>query len=277
VSAGWAKNEVTAVKRRCGLIILKNDGAMSPRETNFSGLAIICGVNSPHFDTALGTITNQRKPLNVPGYPALTGGLITSVDDDDDTVEIAGHGFEIGDGPVQLTTGFPIPAGTATLTDYWVVPVDVDNFKFALSVADAYAGIVVDITDLTDGGMVEVITGAQRGVDGHFVYEATQAETNHDAAETIVCIDTALYERDLGGGAYTTVLMSTSFVDFGEAELENGLTRDDAWRVILRSLAAVFSKSGNDYVFRDMADSKDSHHGTVTSAGRVDAEVDDPT
>jgi hypothetical protein len=58
---------------------------------------------------------------------------------------------------------------------------------------------------------------------------------------------------------------------------ENGRTHGDLLRLIARTLVGRFSKTGNDYVYRDLANSKDSHSGTVTSAGRGASTIIDPT
>lgn len=274
MAAGWQKNEITAVKRRCDLIVVKSDNSLAPRQTNFTalGMVYISGVGSPHFVLALGTMTNKRKPLVVPD------DTVESVDTTNNRVQMIGHAYQIGDGPFQWATGGPAPpAGMATGVDYWVVPFDANNVSFATTLANAYAGTLVDITGSGTGGILQDTANTQRGIDGHFTYEATQAETSHDAPETVVIVDGTNYERSSDFGAYTTVNMTDALADAFDAELESGLSRDDAQRVILRTLAAKFSKTGNDFVFRDLADSKDSHSGTVTPAGRVAKTIIDPT
>lgn len=271
MSAVWQKNEVTAAKRRCGMLIRKNDGTLAPRGTDFSGLVLICGVNAPNFDLAVGTMTNQRRPL------VLADDVVESSDSGTDELTLTAHLYETGDGPFVADA---IIAGNAIGTEYWTISTGADTIQLALSLADAYAGTAIGLGGIEGGTTISDKSTTQRGIDGHFIYTATQAETNHSAPETIVIVDgggSSDYDRDSEGGAYTTVDMRTASDDFGAAELENGLSRDDGLRIILRTLAAKFSKVGNDYVYRDMADSKDSHHGTVTTAGRVDSVIDSET
>lgn len=279
MSAIWAKNEVTAVKRRCGLLVRKNDDTFAPRGTDFNGVGVtlVCGVNSPDFDDASGTVTNQRRLL---GFES--NFTIEAVDAvTDDTLQLTGHDFETGDGPVQFSGG-DIPDGLVAATDYWLIKFDVDNVQVAETLADAYAGTFIDLLDAGSGTITLVATGldTERGLDGHFVYEATQAETNHNARETIVIIDMgggSDYDRDLDGGAYTSVAMEGSGDDVLDAVLESGHTVADALRVILRTCAANFAVSAGVQTFRDIADTKDSHHATITSTSRTDATIDDAT
>lgn len=269
MGAKWAKNEPTAAKRRCGMRIFKNDGSLAPRGTDFMalGYVYICGTAAPDFALALGTMTNQRKPLSV------STQVVGTVDTGADSAEIVGHPYETGDGPFSDSS---ISGGA----EVWIIVDDADNIGFATSLANAYADTRIALTGAETGSSITLLPNTKRGIDGLFVYQATQAETNHDNPETIVIVDgggSSDYDRDIDGGAYTTVEMQSTTDDIGATLLEGSLTRDDAWRIMLRTDAAKYSKTGNDFVYRDMADSKDSHHGTVTTAGRIDADVDDPT
>lgn len=273
MGAQWAKNEVTAAKRRCSLLVVMADGSFSPRGTDFMalGYVYICGATAPHFAVALGTMTNQRIPLVHPDK------VVETVDTGTDALEIGAHDYETGDGPFVSDEAMGSnPPGI----EFWIIVDDSSHVGLATSLADAYAGTRVAMSGTEDGATLSDTPDTERGLDGHFEYEATQAETNHDGPETIVMVhspDSGDYDRDVGAGAWTTVAMLSTASDWGSVELENGLTRDDGLRIILRTNAAKFSKTGNDYVYRDMADTKDSHHGTVTSSGRIDADIDDPT
>lgn len=282
MAASWAKNEVTAAKRRCDLLVryLAADGMLTPAppSTDFiaAGAVFISGTASPKYALALGTMTNKRRPLVV-------ADLTFTAASGTDLLTATAHGLETGDGPIRVSnSGGALPTGLAAATDYWVIKVSADTFKLATSLTNAYAGTAIDIT--ADGSGTQTLSdtaSTERGIWGEFVYEATQAETNHDAPETAVIVDGTVSSLDFRrmntAGAYTTVTMISSASDWGSVELENGITRDDAMRIKLRTLAAKFSKTGNDYVYRDMADTKDSHHGTVTGAGRIDAAIDDAT
>lgn len=264
----WQRNELAAVARRCDLIVQKSDGSLAPRGTDFMALGYVyfCGVNSPDFDLALGTMTNKRKPLTV------ADDVVESVDTGADTLEITAHGYEDGDGPfVSDEVMGPVGIGT----QFWVTAVDANNIAVHTSLANAYADTRVALAGTETGATISDIPGTtQRGIDGHFTYQATQAETNHNASESAVVVDGTDYERVYGFGGMTTAEMVANVMD---EIMEGALTYGDGMRIQTRTAAAKFSKVGNDFVYRDMADSKDSHHGTVTASGRIDADVDDPT
>lgn len=85
------------------------------------------------------------------------GADFTFVDGDvttgTDNIAETGHGFTTGEGPVRLSNaGGALPTGLSTGTNYWIIRVDDDNFKFAASRADAIAGTAVDITAAAGGG-----------------------------------------------------------------------------------------------------------------------------
>jgi hypothetical protein len=64
-----------------------------------------------------------------------------------ETFTATAHGLMTGDGPIRLTnSGGALPAGTAVDTDYYVIRVDADTFKLALTRADAWAGTNILIT-----------------------------------------------------------------------------------------------------------------------------------
>lgn len=266
MGARWQKNEVTQSKRRCDLRPASASlGTVAPRETDFTGYVYITrdGVD---YVLGVGTVANKRRALVVADdtFTATHGT---------ETFTAVAHGLETGDGPFWVSSSTTLPAGLTALTDYFIIYVDDDNFQLALTAAAAYAGTEVTISDNGTGTHTIADTAStQRGVDGEFTYTATQAETNYDTAEIAVSIlGHATYE------GYTTVEISALSDDLGGVELENGLTRDDSWRLVLRSLLAVFTKTGSDFVFRDMADSKDSHHGTVTASGKTVSVIDDAT
>lgn len=65
-----------------------------------------------------------------------------------ETLTIASHGLQTGDGPFQLTnSGGALPAGFSTLTDYWAIRVDANTIQLATSLALALAGTAQAISD----------------------------------------------------------------------------------------------------------------------------------
>lgn len=70
------------------------------------------------------------------------------------------HGLLTGD-KVQLTTSGVLPAGLALATDYYVIRVDADNFKLAISAYNAEWNMPVDITAAAGGGTHTVVGQVQ--------------------------------------------------------------------------------------------------------------------
>lgn len=271
MAAGWSKNEIVAAKRRCGMVIRKTDGSQAPRGTDFMalGYVFICGATAPHFAVALGTLTNQRRPLVV------ADDVVESADTGSNELTLTDHDYETGDGPFVADE----PMGSLMIgTEFWTIVTGADTIQIATSLANAYAGTAVALLGTEDGATISDKATTQRGIDGLFEYEATQAETDHDAPETVVIVHgDPDYDIDAFAGAYVTNTMQTSAASAFEQLSENGETYGDQVRLCRRTLASKFTKSGNDYTFRDAADTKDSHSGTVTSAGRIAATIIDPT
>lgn len=287
MAASWARNEVDAAKRQCDLLIryLSADGLLTPAPpgTDFiaAGAVFVSGVTAPDYALALGTLVNKRRPL------AVANDVVETVDTGDDTLELTAHGYETGDGPFIADEDLgTIPTGT----DFWIIKDDANNIAIASSLANAYANTRVALAGTEDGATISKTDDTERGVWGEFRYTATQAETDHDQPETIVMIDGIVdgldFRRMNTAGAYTTVGMKTSADEWGDVVIETGdvdITRDDALRSNVRTNGAPFTRTVDPVTgavtiqYRNMADTKDSHHATLTEAGRVDAGVDDLT
>ena len=273
MSAVWAKNEVTAAKRRCKMLVQKSDGTLAPRGTDFIalGMVFIAGVNAPNYDLAVGTLTNDRRALVVADFTftAATSDVCTKV----------AHGLQTGDGPVRLTTTGTLPAGLALATDYWIIWIDADTFYFATSLANAYAGTRVDITTTGTGThTVSDTASTQRGLDGHFTYQATQAETNHDCPETCVIIDGALYERSSGWGGFTTADMRGATEGF-EAICEGARTYGDIHRALASLVLStpVANFSTGLYVWKSLDGVKTRFSGEISGTQRSNLVIGDLT
>lgn len=77
-----------------------------------------------------------------------------------DVVTITAHGLLTGDGPFRVSSSTTLPAGLAAATDYWIIKIDANTFKFASSLANAVAGTAVDITDTGTGTHTMVDTAS---------------------------------------------------------------------------------------------------------------------
>jgi len=68
-----------------------------------------------------------------------------------DIATATGHSYVTGDGPFHLTTSDTLPAGLALATDYFIIGIDANTFKFATSFVNAQSGTAVDVTDTGTG------------------------------------------------------------------------------------------------------------------------------
>ena len=82
--------------------------------------------------------------------------LLTAVTNASDLFTKNGHALYTGDGPMQWTTAGVLPDGLSLLVDYFVIRIDANTFKVALSLEDALAGTVVAIAD--DGTGMPTLT-----------------------------------------------------------------------------------------------------------------------
>ena len=102
-----------------------------------------------------GTGSNtQTAPVSATN---LAGGTASEVDVAADTITIPSHGLPSGL-VGRLTTTGTLPAGLALATNYYVIVVDANTIKLANSLANAQAGIAVNITDEGSSGAVNTFT-----------------------------------------------------------------------------------------------------------------------
>ena len=117
-------------------------------------------------DYTIGNVSNFDLCIWADGASVLTlaelyGGILHDMvlaDDDVDLVDfatnsldIAGHLYATGDGPVQLTTGTTLPTGLSLLTDYYIIVDNAGTISLATSFANALAGTVVTFSDVGVG------------------------------------------------------------------------------------------------------------------------------
>lgn len=268
MGAIWQKNQPTASLRRCDLLPASlADGTPAPRGTDFTGYVFITRDGNDYYLSA-GTIVNKRRKL------AAASDTVESVDTGADTLTLTAHAYETGDGPFISNEAL---GAIGIGAEFWIIDAGDNLIQVATTLANAYAGTEVALTGTEAGAIITVNSPdtTARGVDGDFRFTAPQAETNYDTAEISVAI--------LGHAtywAYTTVDMATEAASVLALILEGSITVGDALRIVLRTHQGNFSDSGDIRTFRDMADTKDSHHGTITTSGRSAAGflgVDDPT
>lgn len=257
------QNEATASARSVEINVFDpGTGLGAAPETDLAGYVFI-SQGTYKYVPAAGATVNKRRTLVV------ADDVIESVDTGADTATLTGHGYETGDGPFDADEAIgSIAAGD----DVYIIVVDENTVAFAANLADAYADNRVALAGTEDGATIADNADTERGIRGKWIHTFTQAETNVTACELSVAI---LGHDTLEGGASVTLDRSLSSV--WDAEMEDGHSYGDGMRVLVRGEAAPYTITGNDYVIRDLADTKDSHHGTITGSGRSGAAIDDPT
>lgn len=117
-------------------------------------------------DTGTGVRINHRTGHTIHYiYTDVTSGVVTFVDGDvnvaNNTVTDTAHGLVTGD-KIALTTGGVLPAGLSA-TNYFIIRVDANTYKFATTLVNAQAGTAVDITAAAGGGTHTVTPAALSG------------------------------------------------------------------------------------------------------------------
>lgn len=260
-------NELTASKRTIDVIVSSTvDGSSCPPGTDLTGRMFISQSSSDYI-AATGTLTQKKRAV-----ASSTSLEIEATDTTANTVTVTGHGYRTGAGPwLPDTTG----GGLDDATDVYLIVVDFDTLAFATSEANAYAGTKIDLSADVTG--VEIVADAttKEPIPGHYTYTLTQTETDYTGSDGAFLIDKAQAAEDEHGWyGYATFTVRAMPKGFADASGEGSREWGDLLILCARTLAAKFTKTGNDYQYRDLDDTKDSHHGTVTSAGRTAAGED---
>ena len=238
MTAAWQNNDVVDTRRRCDLRPYSRvDGSRAPRQTDFNGYIYI-SLSSADYIKALGTITNKRRILEIDDDVVEATDLVAN------TLHLTAHGYELGDGPIHSDT----TAGNLVAdTDYWIIPSGADDIQLAASLEDAYAGTAIDLdVDATGAILSDVADTTQRGIDGEFLYEASQEETDFVGSEAVVSIfGHATYD------GYTTVM-----VDNAASALAGVGEGDNSIADLIRGIWAVVAGPVEDfttgtYAFKD--------------------------
>lgn len=106
----------------------------------------------------------------------LAGGSDGEVDIADDELDIPSHGFPDGF-EVRLTTTGTLPAPLLTATDYYVIVVDANTIQLATSLANALAGVAIDLEDEGADDSVNTVTGVALG-NGSVTFQKSNDGTN---------------------------------------------------------------------------------------------------
>lgn len=110
------------------------------------------------WSSASGNLTNSEVVAAMPHPFTQADTALDSVDHTADTLTKTAHGMKTGDGPRGLTTTGTAPTGLAVGTPYWIIKVDNDTVKVALSLADALAGNAVAFSS-NGSGTISLVDG----------------------------------------------------------------------------------------------------------------------
>lgn len=178
VNTRWKKGESTSSKRGILITAYDNYGELADPRILFDGTNELLVDPSTGARVAPGgAIANVTKPHTF-------ADITFTTTHGSELVNATAHGLETGDGPFQLeNSGGALPAGYATLTNYWWIWRSADTGQLASSLANALAGIAVAITGDGTGThkMVDTVS-TRRLVDGVWRYTASQAEITIDGS-----------------------------------------------------------------------------------------------
>jgi hypothetical protein len=270
MGATFERNQVLDTKRRADLIIYADSGDLAEPGVDFMALGLVWFKGATvKYAAALGTLTNNRRPLTVADF------TITATDTTAETTTKVAHGLRTGDGPLRPTT---TAGGFTSGVDYYPIYVDADKVKWATSLTNAYAGTNINITADVTGMVFQDVPGTtERGVPGHFTYEASQGETDVATSEYAVLIDGTGYARRNNAGAYTTIGGTPALKGFDDTG-EGAHTYGDLQRLMVAVLCgeALDFETGTQ-IFRSLDDTKTRLTGTTTANGRTAITVGDLT
>ena len=126
----------------------------------------------------LATNTALTNVVNLTGVGTGTQSLvITSLDFDENTFTVPGHGFLQGELVQYDSRGQQVVDGLTTATPYYVIFIDGDNIKLATTPENAEAGTAVDITDSPAGVGIHSLQSLSKTPDGIYVIGSTPSPT----------------------------------------------------------------------------------------------------
>jgi hypothetical protein len=97
--------------------------------------------------TGLAEDTANNFTLEVKNGATSLADIVFVGEADDDTGTAAAHGMVTGAGPYRVVNaGGALPTGLLAHTNYWIIRVSANTFKFATTRANALAGTAIDLT-----------------------------------------------------------------------------------------------------------------------------------
>ena len=175
-------------------------GSEDPVSTATEVAAAVQG-NAPAATLVAAIVTGTGSDVQTAeAETALAGGEASEVDADANTLTIPVHGLPTGL-KGQLTTTGTLPTGLSLSTDYFVIVVDENTIKLAISLANALLGTAINITSQGASGSVNTFTptalaGAtiklQKSNDGlTYVDEGSATNITVDATLVLEKVDPA--------------------------------------------------------------------------------------
>lgn len=135
------------------------------------------------------TLTNIA---NITGPGVGTQSLtVTSIDLSTDTITIPSHGFSTGELVNYDARGQLVLGGLTSATPYYVIVVDGDNIKLALTLENAQNGTAINLTSLGAGR--HILTSLTRTPDGTYVVSSVTPTTFTAVAPGIVPVITKTF------------------------------------------------------------------------------------
>jgi hypothetical protein len=242
------------------------------------------------INKALTNIANITGPGT--GIQSLT---ITSVDLTTDTLTIPSHGFSTGELVNYDTRGQTEIGGLTSATPYYVIVVDGDNIKLALTPEDSEVGSAINLTSLGVGK--HVLTSLSRTPDGTYVISSVPTSNTFTAqANGIVPEIVKIFTPRLAVNIQQNALNVNShgFITGTKVTYNNnggtsvlGLTNNQEYYVIVLnrdwirlSTSAENALSSIPVVLQDFGVGADHTltssqiSGNITGSGSVSTEVD---
>lgn len=270
----WFKNQPTAALRRCVLNIASLvDGSWAPVTTSLTG-KVFYRAGDESYVAASGTLSNLRRPL-------VQADNTFTVDAGTDVVTLSASDPATGSGPFQLTTTLAdLPLNLTTATDYWWIRTGANTGRLAISLTAALAGSYVDIGDAGTGThTISDTADTEQLVEGKWLYEATQTETNVTATEVeIAVIDDTYYAQTIVAIESWADAASVIWDTVMEVATEGDVTFGDAMRGIASVLFGVVENfTTGTLAFKALDGVKTRVTGVRTAIGRISKTIGDLT
>jgi len=132
-------------------------------------------------DNSIVRLATNKALTNIANISAAGTGthslVITSLDFDNDTITVPGHGFLQGELVQYDSRGQTVVAGLTTATPYYVIFIDGDNIKLATTPENAEEAIAVNLESSPSGVGVHSLQSLSKTPDGIYVIQSTPSAT----------------------------------------------------------------------------------------------------